>query len=866
MKKNVAKMVIAVAMAGAMVTGQTTGVIPLQIGQMQQVQAAQVQRQTISASNTHTAVIKEDGSLWTWGSNEFGQLGDGTTEDKLTPVKVMDDVVSVFTRYIDTMAIKNDNSLWAWGDSNNGMIGAGATKNSNTPVKIMDDVVSISASDIDIMVIKNDNSLWAWGQNRYGELGDGTIEYKITPVKIMDDVVFVSAEHNYTIVIKNDGSLWTWGRNSSERLGDDTTEDRYIPIKIMDDVVSAVTGGANTMVIKNDGSLWACGYNNYGKLGDGTKENRLTPIKIMDDVVSVSAGIDHTVAIKNDGSLWTWGRNSSGQLGDGTTEDRYIPIKIMDDVVSVSAGSNYTVAIKSDNSLWTWGYNLKGQLGDGTTEDEYTPVKIMDDVVFVSAKIAYTTAIKSDNSLWIWGSNEHGKLGDGTTEDRYSPVKIMDGVMLPSGTNAITPKSEQTQQPTTPKANYIYGEEEKEVVLPTDKLSEVETIKDAQQAAEQAVASMSENDKTSVDGADKAVLFTNEAITRASVVKTSSNSIVINDEMLEETVSKANDVEQKVAQAFSDVRKIRSSSRNARIVTSSDDKISIQKENISKDIDNVEVTTNYAKVSFPAKSVSEISIENKGKNKIAVDFGNKNTTEKVQISFPNMDKNKKYIAVVDENGNAIGGKYNPITGELSAKIEKSGIYTVVDNEKNFEDIKDKSAEMQETIKLLASKGIISGTSETKFSPDKSISRAEVAAIILRTLSKLDQNADGNFSDVTKQNWYFGVAGSAKNTGIISGYPDNTFRGNIVIPKVQIVSVTSRVLKNEMNYFDVNDAEKILSVYGDSSNIAKWAKNDVALATDVNMVIRRTDSLFGGNDDMTRGDAAIILKRLFDKIW
>ncbi len=833
MKKNVAKMVMAVVLVGAMVTGQAVGVIPLPIGQIQQVQAAQVQRQTISAGRSHVAIIKEDGSLWTWGSNEHGQLGDNTTEDRNTPVKIMNDVVFVSAGYGHTAAIKSDGSLWTWGSNDLGQLGDGTRKDSSTPIKVMDDVISVSIGYAHTVAIKDDGSLWTWGWNDSGQLGTETTDfYTSTPVKIMDDVVSVSAKHNSTSIIKKDGSLWILGHGVSNAS------------KEMNNAIFTSIGEGYITAIKEDGSLWCWGDNYLGQLGDGNNKSKDVPVKILDNIVFVSAGYAHTAAVKSDGSLWTWGSNEWGQLGDGTAK-----------------GDGTIIGGMDENGII---------IEEGRT----TPIKIMDNVISISSEIDYTIALKNDGSLWIWGDNEYVQLGNGTTEDRYSPVKIMDNVMLPSATDTIAPKqeqspqppAEQTQQPTTPKANYIYGEEEKEVVLPTDKLSEVETIKDAQQAAEEAVASMSENDKTSVDGADKAVLFTNEVITRASAVKTSSNSIVINDEMLEETVSKANDAEQKVAQAFNGVRKIRSNSRNARIVTSSEDKISIQKENISKDIDNVEVTTNYAKVSFPAKSVSEISIENKGTNKIAVDFGNKNTTEKVQISFPNMDKNKKYIAVVDENGNAIGGKYNPITGELSAKIEKSGIYTVVDNEKNFEDIKDKSAEMQEAIKLLASKGIISGTSETKFSPDKSISRAEVAAIILRTLSKLDQNADGNFSDVTKQNWYFGAAGSAKNTGIISGYPDNTFRGNVVIPKVQIVSVTSRVLKNEMNYFDVNDAEKILSVYGDSSNIAKWAKNDVALATDVNMVIRRTDSLFGGNDDMARGDAAIILKRLFDKIW
>ncbi len=596
---------------------------------------------------------------------------------------------------------------------------------------------------------------------------------------------------------------------------------------------------------------------------------------------TISASLGHTAAIKNDGSLWGWGFNEYGQLGDGSTENKFTPIKIMDNVVAIFAGGECTAAIKEDGSLWTCGNNLSGQLVDKTIGNKLIMTKVMDSsAISVACGGEHTVILDKEGCLWACGWNYGGQLGDGTTgNERRIPVNIMNNIMSPSTVNitpnqqqspkqeqSSKPSAEQKQQSSTSNANYVYGEEEKEVILPTDKLNQVETAEDAQKAAKEAVTSMSENDKISADGADKVVLFANEAVSRASAVKVDSNSIVINDEMVAEMEQKASEAEQRVSQAFSGVRKVRSGSRNARIVTSSEGKISIQKENISKDIDNVEVTTNYAKVSFPAKSISEVSLENKGTNKIAVDFGNKNTTEKIKISFPNMDKNKKYIAIVDENGNAIGGKYNPITGELSAKIEKSGIYTVIDNEKNFEDIKYKSAEMQEAIKLLASKGIISGTSETKFSPDKSISRAEVAAIILRTLSKLDQNADGGFSDVTKQNWYYGAAGSAKQTGIISGYPDNTFRGNVVIPKVQIVSVTARVLKNEMNYFDVTDAEKILSVYGDSANIAKWAKNDVALATDVNMVIRRTDSLFGGEDEMTRGDAAIILKSLFDKVW
>ncbi len=416
--------------------------------------------------------------------------------------------------------------------------------------------------------------------------------------------------------------------------------------------------------------------------------------------------------------------------------------------------------------------------------------------------------------------------------------------------------------------SYIYNDTEKDVDIPIDELNAIENAEDVEKAVNEAISTLTSEEKNSANGADKVILFGEEAIVRAATLKTDSDEIVINDSNMSELVDKATEAEEKVLKVLSagSVKRARKTNVNAKIVTSNSGKVSISKEKLSKNIDNVKVETPYAGVSFSAKAVSDVSVENKGTNKISVNFGNKNTSEKIKISFPNMARKGDYMAVVDEKGNPVGGKYNPITGELTAKIDVSGVYSVVNNEKDFSDIKSKSAEMQEAIKLLVSKGIINGTSETEFSPDKSISRAEVAAIILRTLSKLDENADGGFSDVIKSNWFYGTAGSAKNAGIINGYEDNTFRGNVVIPKVQIVSVSARVLKNEMGYYDVSDVEKALSGYGDRSAIAKWAEGDVALATDANMVIKRTDGLFGGTAEMTRGDAAIILKRLFDKIW
>lgn len=250
--------------------------------------------------------------------------------------------------------------------------------------------------------------------------------------------------------------------------------------------------------------------------------------------------------------------------------------------------------------------------------------------------------------------------------------------------------------------------------------------------------------------------------------------------------------------------------------------------------------------------------------KLGVSFDT-DKTKTMKISFPGITDDTKYMAIVDENGKTVGGRYNPATGSIEAKVSESGVYQLVNNEKNFEDIKNKSQEMQESIKILAAKGVIEGTSEKKFSPDDTITRAEIAALLLRVLSKIDPNADGNFADVKKSDWFYGTAGSAKNYGMIMGFEDNTFRGNSVIEKDQILTISSRVLKREMKYKTPENLNEWLT-FKDSSSIADWAREDVALATMANIITKNADNTIKSSEPMTRGDAALIIMRLFYKIW
>ena len=266
----------------------------------------------------------------------------------------------------------------------------------------------------------------------------------------------------------------------------------------------------------------------------------------------------------------------------------------------------------------------------------------------------------------------------------------------------------------------------------------------------------------------------------------------------------------------------------------------------------------FMKASAPRTSSSKTTA-------VKLDVPNGKLKGPVTISFPDHDGDADgNETVVDADNNAKFSKYNPATSTMDGKVTESGTYTTTTNSKDFTDIGNKSKEMQEAIRYLASKGIINGTSETTFSPDGAIKRSEVAALLVRSLGKLDTSAKSTFADVKTSDWYYATAASSAKCGLIKGYEDNTFHGNNNILKQETVTVVSRVLQTEMGYKVPSNTAIYLTRYSDT--IPNWVKQDLALATRENLIVYRVDGTFSGSKTITRGDAAIILYRMFQKIW
>jgi alpha-tubulin suppressor-like RCC1 family protein len=332
-------------------------------------------------SGGHKLQIRSDGTLWVWGYNNNGQLGLGDTADRLVPVQAGTDTdwVSVaaggYAGVGHSLALKDDGTLWAWGYNNYGQLGLGDTANRTSPTQVGTDTdwVSVTVGRHHSLAIKADGTLWVWGYNVFGQLGQGDTVNRTSPTQVGTDTDWAQAAGNgySSYAIKTGGALWTWGYNYYGQLGLGDTANRTSPTQVGTDTdwVTVQSGESFAMGIRSDGTLWAWGDNTAGQLGQGDTANRTSPTQVGTDTdwAGVEGGSRHVIAVRTDGALWAWGNNYAGNLGLGDLNNRLVPtqVGIGTDWAFPVAGVNDSGALKTDGSAWLWGYNLEDHLGFG---------------------------------------------------------------------------------------------------------------------------------------------------------------------------------------------------------------------------------------------------------------------------------------------------------------------------------------------------------------------------------------------------------------------------------------------------------------------------------------------------------------------
>lgn len=334
--------------------------------------------QKIIAGERHFIAISQDGSLWGWGENSQRQLGDGTTEDRATPILISPDAWQ-FVSAGDTHSagIKADGSLWVWGSDNHEKLGNGAGGNAAVPSQIgtANDWKEVLAGERGTIAIKTNGTLWAWGTNNNGYFGNGA------------SVSFVS---NIPVQI---GTLSDWAHISGN--------------------------GRHCLALKANGTLWAWGWNNEGQLGIGNENDSMVPVQVgtANDWRSIDAGTRLSFALKTDNSLWAWGNTTTGLEIDSNFPQQVGNASGWQNIaVKRYEGSSFAMLTKIDGTLWAWGNDGYQQLGNGSVQDDYavpTQIGVESDWVSAYAGFRQGGAVKQDGTFWAWG--ETALVGDGIT-------------------------------------------------------------------------------------------------------------------------------------------------------------------------------------------------------------------------------------------------------------------------------------------------------------------------------------------------------------------------------------------------------------------------------------------------------------------
>lgn len=341
----------------------------------------------VAGGQGHSVLSQVDGSVFTWGLNTDGQLGQGDMRTLLLP-----QVLSSF----------------------------GGVK-------------AVAAGANHTLFLRQDGTVWAAGDNTYGQLGDGTSgsgTEKPVPVQVVGlaNVVAISAGYEFSVALKEDGTVWAWGRNDSGQLGNGTQQHSSVPVQVvgLPAMQKIAAGGYHALGLTASGVLCGWGSSMYYQLAQ--KGVLTTPMAITlpepADIIAIAAGGYHSLALTSDGRVWSWGRNNYGQLGRYGSEQEPAAAAI-EDSQQIAAGSYHSLALKRDGTVWVWGSNYQGQLGCSSPLQSAVPVQVgaLPNITAIASGNYHSLAFDQEGHLYAWGLNDSGQLGNGT-QSGAGPAKV----------------------------------------------------------------------------------------------------------------------------------------------------------------------------------------------------------------------------------------------------------------------------------------------------------------------------------------------------------------------------------------------------------------------------------------------------------
>jgi alpha-tubulin suppressor-like RCC1 family protein len=394
---------------------------------------------------TSGASAAVDSQVYTWGSNSFGQLGDGSSTSTVrgTPdLASVSNVVDVSGGREHVIALTDSGAVYTWGSDAYGQLGDGPTlANKTSPVLVsgLSDVTDVDDGHYHSLALKADGTVWGWGQNSLGQLAQGNETVREpTPVQwgTITNAVGIYGGRDMTYVLTSDGTVWCAGGQGLEcgRANQASKITSPVSVNGLPDVEEIAGGRNHAVALASDGTVWTWGVNDYGQLGDGTKSDRATPHQVagLSNIVDVGAGAEHSLAVAADGHVFSWGRNYRGELGLGNTTDKLVPTQVpgLSGIAEVDAGRSHSFAIGFDGRLWVWGWNEGHQVNTSSAASVLNPYQVpgLTDVVAAGGGQAYSVALTRpidavladgfDNGLAGWTVT--GKLRLDTS--RSSPV------------------------------------------------------------------------------------------------------------------------------------------------------------------------------------------------------------------------------------------------------------------------------------------------------------------------------------------------------------------------------------------------------------------------------------------------------------